>query len=97
MQENNGQRARNGGPPAEDDGQLAEKYGQQQEESLQQPLQEIQPENIPPKLVRRSTRPHKPSQRYPPSKYILLTHEGEPHCFQEACDDEHSKDWKKAT
>ena len=43
-----------------------------------------------------SSRPHKPSQRYPPSNYILLTDEGEPHCFREACDDEHSKDWKKS-
>ena len=92
LQENNGQQAENGGQPAEDDWQPTEKYGQREEEALQQPLQEIQPENIPPQPIRRSTRPHKPSQRYPPSNYILLTDEGEPHCFQEACDDEHSKD-----
>ena len=53
-------------------------------------------ENIPLELVQRSTRPHKPSQRYPPSNYVLLTDDGEPSCFQEACDDEHRKDWKKA-
>jgi hypothetical protein len=47
-------------------------------------------------LVCRSTRPHKPSQRYPPSNYILLTDEGEPNCFQEACKVENNKEWKKA-
>ena len=89
LQENNVHQSKNGGQPAEN-------YGKQEEEALQQPLQEIQPENIPPQPVCRSTRPHKPSQRYPPSNYILLTDEGEPHCFQEACDDEHRKDWKKS-
>ena len=63
---------------------------------MEESLQEVQLENIPPQLVHRSIRPHKPSQRYPPSNYILLTDEGEPHCFQEACDDEHRKDWKKS-
>ena len=84
LQENNGQQAENGGQPAEDDGQAAENYGQREVEALQQPLQEIQPENIPPQSVHRSTRPHKPSQRYSPSNYILLIDEGEPHYFQEA-------------
>jgi len=69
---------------------------QQEEGILQEPLQEIQPDNAPPQLVRRSSRPHKPSQRYPPSNYILLTYEGESNCFQEACKVEHNKEWKKA-
>ena len=69
---------------------------QQEERILQEPLQEIQSDNAPPQLVRRSSRPHKPSQRYPPSNYILLTDEGEPNCFQEACKVEHNKEWKKA-
>ena len=30
-------------------------------------------------------RTYKPSQRYPPSYYILLTNKGEPECFQVAC------------
>ena len=33
--------------------------------------------------MRRSTREHRPSTRYPSSEYILLTDEGEPECFQE--------------
>ena len=33
---------------------------------------------------------------FPPSNHILLTGEGEPNCFQEACDDEHNKNRKKA-
>eukprot|EP00253_Pinus_taeda_P022567 PITA_22567 len=63
---------------------------------LQEPLQEIQPDNAPPHMVHRSSKPHKPSQRYPPSNYILLTDEGEPNCLQEACKVEHNKEWKKA-
>eukprot|EP00253_Pinus_taeda_P032969 PITA_32969 len=57
---------------------------------------EIQPDNAPPQLVRRSSRPHNPSQRYPPSNYILFTDEDEPNCFQEACKVEHDEEWKKA-
>ena len=69
---------------------------QQEEGILQEPLQEIQTDNAPPQLVHRYCRSHKPSQRHPPSNYILLTDEGEPNCFQEACKVEHSKEWKKA-
>jgi len=76
--------------------QRVENNEQEEEGILQEPLQEIQPGNAPPQLVRRSSRPHTPSQRYPPSNYILLTDEGEPNCFQEACKVEHSKEWKKA-
>ena len=68
---------------------------QQEEGILQEPLQEIQLDNAPPQLVRRSFRSHKPSLWYPPSNYILLTDEGEPNCFQEACKVKHSKEWKK--
>ena len=95
LHENNGKPVENDGQPTGDNGQPIENDGQREEESLQRPLQEIQLENIPPQPVRRSVRPHKLSQRYPPSNYIFLTDEGEPHFFQEACDDEHSKDWKK--
>ena len=65
----------------EHDGHQVEDNEQQEEEILQQPLQEVQPENTPPQLVCRSTRSLKPSQRYPPSNYILLIDEGEPNCF----------------
>ena len=47
-------------------------------------------------MVCKSSRPHKPSQRYPPSNYILLTDEGEPNCFQEAYKVEHNEERKKA-
>ena len=63
---------------------------------MQEPLQEIQLDNASPQLVHRSSRPHKPSQRYPPSNYILLTNEGEPNCFQKACKVKHNEEWKKA-
>ena len=96
QEENYEQHAESGGQQAGNNGQQVDNGGQQEEGILQQPLQEVQVENIPPELVRRSNRPHKPSQRYPPSNYVLLTDDGEPSCFQEACDDEHSKDWKKA-
>ena len=76
--------------------QQVENDEQQEEGILQEPLRVIQPDNAPPQLVRRSSRPHKPSQRYPPSNYILLSDEGELNCFQEACKVEHSKEWKKA-
>ena len=96
QQENIPPMQENGQQIQEQKGQQVENDEQQEEGILQEPLQEIQPDNAPPQLVRRSSRPHKPSQRYPPSNYILLTDEGEPNCFQEACKVEHSKEWKKA-
>eukprot|EP00253_Pinus_taeda_P023266 PITA_23266 len=68
---------------------------EQKEGILQEPLHEIQPNNAPPQLVHKSSRPHKPSQRYPPSNYILLIDEGEPNCFQDY-KVEHNEEWKKA-
>ena len=47
-------------------------------------------------MVCTSMRTYKLSQRYPPSDNILLTDEGEPKCFQEACKVENRKHWKKA-
>ena len=70
--------------------QQVENDKQQEEGIFQEPLQEIQLDNAPPQLVHRSFRPHKPSQRYPPSNYILLSDEGEPNCFQEDCKVEHN-------
>ena len=94
LHENNGKPVENDGQPTKDNGKPIENDGQREEESLQRPLQEVQPKNTPPQLVCRSTTPHEPSEKYPPSNYILLIDEGEPHWFQEACDNEHSKDWK---
>ena len=84
----------NGQQVKEHDGQQEKNSEQKQEESLPQPLQEVHHENTP-QLVYRSTRPHKPSQRYPSSNYILLTYEGQPNSFQEACKVEHCREWKK--
>lgn len=46
-------------------------------------------------MVHRSARPHKPSQKYMHSDYILVTEEGKPIDFQKACEDEKRKEWKK--
>ena len=53
-------------PPIQENEQQIQEHEEQQEEGiLQKPLQEIQPDNAPQQLVRRSSRPHKPSQKYP--------------------------------
>ena len=68
---------------------------QQEEHEYQQnqnPLGEILQQNLP---ICKSTRPHRPSQRYSPLEYILLTDEGEPTCFQEACEGDNNIKWKK--
>ena len=54
---------------------------------------EILPQNLP---IRKSIRPQRPSQRFSPFEYILLTDEGEPTCFQEACEGDNNIKWKKA-
>lgn len=64
---------------------------------MRQTLQEVQPENTPPQLIRESMTTHKASQRYPPLDYIFLTNEGELECSQECCKVETSKECKKAT
>ena len=46
--------------------------------------------------VRRSTRKHCPLTRYLSSKYILLTDEGEPECFQEVESQKDKQSWMKA-
>jgi hypothetical protein len=46
--------------------------------------------------VRRSTREHRPSSKYPTSEYILLIEEGEPKSFQEAQSHEDKIYWVKA-
>ncbi|CAA7059133.1 unnamed protein product [Microthlaspi erraticum] len=48
-------------------------------------------ENLP--AVRRSERGPKPSTRYDPSEYVLLTDGGEPESFMEALEDEHKDKW----
>ena len=71
----------NGQQIQEQEGQQGESDEHQEEGILQEPLHEIQPNNAPPQLVDIYSRPHKPSQRYPLSNYILFTDEGEPNCF----------------
>lgn len=46
-----------------------------------------------PTVVRRSMRGLKPSTRYDPSEYVLLTDGGEPESYDEALEDEHKDMW----
>ena len=46
--------------------------------------------------MRRSTREHHPSTRYPFSEYILLIDEGELECFQEVEAYKDKQSWMKA-
>ncbi|PKI73644.1 hypothetical protein CRG98_005885 [Punica granatum] len=47
-------------------------------------------------LPRRSDRIRRPSTRYPPHEYVLLTDGGEPKCYDEAVAREHKEHWLKA-
>ena len=40
----------------------------------------------------RSTRERRPSIRYPPHEYVMLTDEGEPKCFEEAMSHQHKSE-----
>ena len=77
-------------PPRENEN--VEREEEHDEQQNRQPLREIPLQNS---SIRRPTRPHRPSQRYPRSQYILLTDEGEPSCFQEACEGENNIKWQK--
>ena len=46
--------------------------------------------------LRRTTRERQPSTRYPSSKYILITDEGEPKIFQEIQSHKNKDCWIKA-
>ncbi|PKI49854.1 hypothetical protein CRG98_029765, partial [Punica granatum] len=46
-------------------------------------------------LPRRSDRVRRPSTRYPPPEYVLLTDGGEPECYDEAVAHEHKEHWLK--
>ena len=51
----------------------------------------------PVRVLRRSTRPHKPNPRYISSlDYLLLTDSGEPECYDEAMEVSESAKWKVA-
>ena len=78
-------------------GQHAEISGQQAENAG---LQVPQPANGEP-LLRRSTRPSRPPERFVPGEqyaadYVMLSDCGEPSCFQEAMTKRDSKKWFKA-
>ena len=51
---------------------------------------------IPANALRRSTRERKPSSRYSPHEFVLLTDGGEPECFGEAVEDESKAQWLEA-
>ena len=63
-----------------------------EEVKTRQPLQQ---ESVEPQ-VRRSTREHRASSRYPTSESLLLTDEGEPESFQEAQSHNDRVSWMKA-
>ena len=46
--------------------------------------------------LRRTSRVRRPSSRYPPHEYLLLTDAGEPSCYEEAMSDEHKNHWLEA-
>ena len=54
------------------------------------PLEMVEPQ------VRRSTREHHPSTRYPTSNYTMITKEGEPKSFQEVQFHKDKQSWLKA-
>ncbi|KAI5327124.1 hypothetical protein L3X38_026520 [Prunus dulcis] len=54
----------------------------------EEPAAELQP--------RRSTRVRRPSCRYSPDDYVLLTDEGEPECYKEALTHDQQDKWLKA-
>ena len=53
-------------------------------------------EQSPTSQLRRSSRNHHPSTRYPSSEYILITDEGEPECFDEVQTHKDKIQWMKA-
>ena len=46
--------------------------------------------------LRRSSRRHQPSRRYPIDEYVMLTDYGEPECYQEVVECEHEEEWLAA-
>ena len=46
--------------------------------------------------VRRSSRDRRPSVRYSPDEYVMITDGGEPECYEEAMTHDKKKEWMKA-
>ena len=79
----------------QDDEEQSHDDEEQPHDGEEQPQE--QPAEIPAHWIRRSTRQNKQPDRYTPSlSYVLLTDEGEPSMFQEACSVKDSKRWKAA-
>ena len=57
------------------------------DDTLEEPSQE---------QLRRTNRVPRPSTKYPPHEYLLLTDAGEPLCYEEAMSDEHKSQWLEA-
>ena len=81
------------------DGRGAEEEREQEEmprENGATPTEQEGVEEIPLELeLRRSSRRHQPSRRYPIDEYVMLTDYGEPECYQEAVECEH-EEWLAA-
>ena len=60
-----------------------------EQEKQPPPLEIVEPQ------VRRSTREHRPSTRYPTSEYTMITKEGEPKNFQEVQSHKDKQSWLK--
>ena len=46
--------------------------------------------------MRRSSRDRRPSIRYSPDEFVMLTDGGEPECYEEAMAHDKKKEWVKA-
>jgi transposase InsO family protein len=73
-----------------DDGEIQDNNNGAEHEVQVPPEPTVEPQ------LRRSTREHRPSTRYTPHEYVVLTDGGEPECYEEAMEHDHKKEWLKA-
>ena len=67
-------------------------------DSLEELVEQAPPEPPAPPIepeLRRSTREQRPSTRYPPYEYVMLTDGGEPEYFKEPMSYQHKNEWVK--
>ena len=93
--------ATGGGMPESEQEEEEPVVGDQETTVDEEGVEQGEPENpVPPEEVgpplRRSSREHQPSTRYPSSDYILITDEGEPESFQDVQSCRDKDCWTKA-
>ena len=76
-----------GASSSQGDDQSSEDEDADVDDTLEEPQQE---------QLRRTSRVRRPSSRYPPHEYLLLTDAGELSCYEEAMSDEHKNHWLEA-